>query len=181
MVVAPTQTTCNDRTIDFFVVSKRIAHAVYAIYRLEDSNVSPHYGVRMLLRSDARRHQQRVLVKPPKIEESKLGQGPADLKEELELAKTLRAKIAKDFEETEDEADSGGSAEAMQGIVEEPDVEKARAVLMTGPDAAVADEVQREYQAYIALLEQKGTEQNRNRTYQHKTNTTPNRITEHST
>ena len=104
VIVAPTQTTCNDRTIDFFVVSKRIAHAVYAIYRLEDSNVSPHYGVRMLLRSDARRHRQRVLVKPPKVEESRLGQGPADLKgerfiDDLQTGTVTMARIADSLRE----------------------------------------------------------------------------------
>ena len=54
VVVAPGECTCNDRTIDFFVVSKTIAHAVHDVYRIDDVAMSPHFPVRLLLRTDLR-------------------------------------------------------------------------------------------------------------------------------
>ena len=67
VIVAPACPTCNGSTFDYFVVARKIVHAVVAVIRIDDGGFHPHHPVRMLLRPDARRKMVRTLVKPSRV------------------------------------------------------------------------------------------------------------------
>ena len=63
-IVATTAPTCNSMVYDYFVVHESLARQVAAIQRLDDAAASPHFPVRLLLRSGVHRHMARRLVRP---------------------------------------------------------------------------------------------------------------------
>ena len=50
-VVRPAGATCGERTLDFFVISNSIAHAVHSIYVVGDATCKTHKPVRLLLKA----------------------------------------------------------------------------------------------------------------------------------
>ena len=76
MIVAPDLPTCNDSTYDYFIVSEGLLPSVAGVARIEDAGLKPHWPVRLYLRSNARRHLVRQLVRPRKIP-GVLPHGPA--------------------------------------------------------------------------------------------------------
>ena len=67
VIVAPSSPTCNGSTYDYFVVSEGLRPCVAGIARIDDSGLNPHWPVRLYLRSNARRHLVRQLVRPCKV------------------------------------------------------------------------------------------------------------------
>jgi hypothetical protein len=65
-VAAPTLPTCHQPVYDYFVVPRRIAHAVVAVQRIDDAGLSPHWPSRLVLRSDMQRMRVREIVRPPR-------------------------------------------------------------------------------------------------------------------
>lgn len=66
-VQAPEGATCNQRKLDFFVVSKDLVHAVKGVFVVGDSPSSPHSAVRLVLDSKCRSDTIRELKRQPKI------------------------------------------------------------------------------------------------------------------
>ena len=85
-VVSPAEGTCRgsrgERSLlDFFVVAAALAPSVLAVQVMEDRATSPHFPVRLALRSGARRRLIRTLVRPapfPLEAEGSRGVAPAD-------------------------------------------------------------------------------------------------------
>ena len=67
VIVAPDSPTCNGSIYDYFVISEGLLPAVAGIARIDDAGLSPHWPTRLYLRSDARRHLVRQLVRPRKV------------------------------------------------------------------------------------------------------------------
>ncbi len=67
VIVAPTRPTCNERVLDFFVVSECLAHAVKGAAVITDAYCGPHYAVRLYLSGQPRATHQRRLRAPTKI------------------------------------------------------------------------------------------------------------------
>ena len=76
VIFATHLSTCNDNTYDYFVVSKSLAKMVVGVQRLQDAGNNPHWGSRLIVRGDARRHATRQLVRPAKVP-AELPMGPA--------------------------------------------------------------------------------------------------------
>ena len=66
-VVQPVGPTCNDRVIDFFVVSHHLASSVVGAQRIIDAGVRPHFPVRLLLRPTVSLGNVRHLKRPHRI------------------------------------------------------------------------------------------------------------------
>ena len=62
-VLCPSMPTCKNSTIDYFVVDRRLVHAVVYVKRLEGFGITPHYPVRLAIRA----LMVRRMVAPRKI------------------------------------------------------------------------------------------------------------------
>lgn len=67
VIHAPGETTCNRRTLDYFVVAKCFTHAVAGIRVIGDSACAPHAAVRLFLKAGARADTVRELRTIPKF------------------------------------------------------------------------------------------------------------------
>ena len=67
VIVAPAAPTCNGAVYDYFVISEGLQPCVAGVARVDDAGLNPHWPARIYLRSDARRHLVRQLVRPRKI------------------------------------------------------------------------------------------------------------------
>ncbi len=67
VIVAPTEPTCGDRVIDYFVVSRGLEHSVAAVYKLHDAGFDPHAPIRLLLRASPRSIKLRRMAMPRMI------------------------------------------------------------------------------------------------------------------
>ena len=63
-IVSPKLPTCKGSVIDYFVVDRRLMHAVLYVKRLEGFGLVPHYPVRMALSALPRKLQVRTLIAP---------------------------------------------------------------------------------------------------------------------
>ena len=64
VIVQPHGPTCNDRTIDFFVVSNEMAHAVVGAWVVGDAGSKPHCPVRLVIKAKPNSIMMKTL-KPP--------------------------------------------------------------------------------------------------------------------
>ena len=60
----PSDSTCGAKTYDYFIVSRCLAPAVYAVHAIAGADFAPHVPVRLLLRAAPRCMQVRCLAKP---------------------------------------------------------------------------------------------------------------------
>jgi len=65
---APEAPTCNGKVYDFFIVARKLSHAVYGVHTIGDALCSPHSPARLLLRAKPRAVQVQVLKAPKKFE-----------------------------------------------------------------------------------------------------------------
>ena len=79
--------TCKRSVIDFFVVDRRLMHAVMYVKRMEGFGITPHYPVRMAMRMRPRKLVVRSLAAPQRVPAS-LPQGCLT-KEQEELAREV--------------------------------------------------------------------------------------------
>ena len=63
VVHAPADCTCGPNTYEYFVVSRELSPAVYAVHTVADSGFGPHTPVRLLFRASPRSMMVRCLVK----------------------------------------------------------------------------------------------------------------------
>ena len=64
VICEPEATTCGDRKLDFFVVSRSLVHAVRSVHVIGDAIFNPHKPVRLLLRAKPRALLLRTLAPP---------------------------------------------------------------------------------------------------------------------
>ena len=81
VTVRPNSPTCNDRTIDFFVVSKEMAHVVVGAWFVGDAGPKPHSPVRLVIKAKPNSVMMKTL-KPPLAIGPDLPFGPAPFYEE---------------------------------------------------------------------------------------------------
>jgi len=81
VIVQPKLPTCGDRTLDFFVVSNSMAHAVIGAWVVGDGEFRPHSPVRLVLKAKPNSIMVRTL-KPPLAIGVELPFGPIPLYEE---------------------------------------------------------------------------------------------------
>ncbi len=67
VLIAPKRNTCNDKTLDYFIVSEALAPAVVGASLIRDAYCGPHYGVRLFLNGAPRAMKVRRLRKPTLI------------------------------------------------------------------------------------------------------------------
>ena len=66
-IVCPQVATCMGSTLDYFVIDRRLMHAVMYVRRLDNFGIHPHSPVRMAIRAEPRKLMIRTLVAPKKI------------------------------------------------------------------------------------------------------------------
>ena len=71
----PSTVTCNDRTIDFFVLHRSIAHLVHSVHKVADAGLTPHSPVRLILTGRSRKVEVRQ-IKAPQAHKAILPFGP---------------------------------------------------------------------------------------------------------
>ena len=77
-IFAPSSSTCGKRTIDFFVVSLNLAHAVRSVHCIGDALFTTHCPVRLLLKARPRTAVMRTLKCPARFG-AILPHGPSNL------------------------------------------------------------------------------------------------------
>ena len=60
-VHAPDSPTCNGTVYDFFVVARKLSHAVFGVHAISDALCTPHSPARLLLRAKPRAVQVQAL------------------------------------------------------------------------------------------------------------------------
>ena len=55
VIVATSLPTCNENTYDYFVVARRMIHAVAGVTQLSDTGITPHFQTRLILKTVAMR------------------------------------------------------------------------------------------------------------------------------
>ncbi len=64
VIAAPSEPTCGERTIDFFVVSRGLEHSIARAFKVHDADFDPHAPVRMLLKASPRNIKLRRMALP---------------------------------------------------------------------------------------------------------------------
>ena len=65
--MCPTVATCKGSVLDYFVIDRRLAHAVLYVKRLDNFGFNPHCPVRLALMAEPRRLMVRTLIAPQRI------------------------------------------------------------------------------------------------------------------
>ena len=67
IIIAPESPTCNQSVYDYFLISEGLLPCVAGVSRVDDAGLNPHWPARLYLRTGARRHLVRQLVRPLKV------------------------------------------------------------------------------------------------------------------